>query len=223
MKRFASRECCSRFSPLSSRQHFLARAILWPLLGIGLGIALVPQARASDGPQIAQAPAAAAPRAAVVQDRQRAAETDLGVTPEEFRQRFNTLIDLLDKNWRLAELEVESGSNENVFNRKLDGISIIGGVSKQTGRVLSLHFAVELGREANTDFAYAVLFVSARAVTKGATTQALGDAITVVMAEAVGRLDQTPMESVTRTVGNRTVSGLASTAAGLLISVYPTE
>ncbi|RQO51329.1 hypothetical protein DBV14_16630 [Variovorax sp. KBW07] len=158
-----------------------------------------------------------------MQDRQRAAETDLGVTPEEFRQRFNTLIDLLDKNWRLAELEVESGSNENVFNRKLDGISIIGGVSKQTGRVLSLHFAVELGREANTDFAYAVLFVSARAVTKGATTQALGDAITVVMAEAVGRLDQTPMESVTRTVGNRTVSGLASTAAGLLISVYPTE
>lgn len=70
---------------------------------------------------------------------------------------------------------------------------------------------------------YAVLFVSARAVTKGATTQALGDAITVVMAEAVGRLDQTPMESVTRTVGNRTVSGLASTAAGLLMSVYPTE
>ncbi|QNK68932.1 hypothetical protein [Variovorax sp. PAMC26660] len=89
--------------------------------------------------------------------------------------------------------------------------------------MLSLHFAVEIGRGANIDFAYTVVVASARAVTKGANTREIADAITVVMAEAVGGLDKTPMERVTRTVGNRTFSGLASTAAGLIMSVNPAK
>lgn len=213
MKRVASRERNLRFN-------------LRSLLGIGLGMALVFQVAAMDGQETAQAPAslaATAPRALAVQGKQRTAETDLGITPEEFRQRFNAIIDVLDKNWRLAELDVMSGSGNDVFNRRLDGISIIGGVSKKTGKVLSLHFAVELGRGANIDFAHVVLVASARAVTKGASTQEIADAMTVVMTEAVGGLDKTPMERITRTVGNRTFSGLASTAAGLLMGVSPTE
>ncbi|MGJ7527706.1 hypothetical protein [Variovorax sp. GB1P17] len=213
MKRLASRERNLRFN-------------LRPLLGIGFGMALVFQAAAMDGQETAQAPAslaASAPRALAVQSKQRTAETDLGITPEEFRQRFNAIIDVLDKNWRLAELDVMSGSGNDVFNRRLDGISIIGGVSKKTGKVLSLNFVVELGPGANINFASVVLMVSARAVTESASTREVGDAIKAVMAEALGRFDQTPMESVRRTVGNRTVSGLASTAAGLLMNVYPTE
>ena len=40
MKRFASRERNSRFNLLFSRKHFLAGAILRPLLSIGLGMTL---------------------------------------------------------------------------------------------------------------------------------------------------------------------------------------
>lgn len=227
MERFASRERNSRFNLLFWRKHFLAGAILRPLLSIGLGMTLASQAAATDdGQEIAKASAplaATAPRALAVQDKQRAAEKDLGITPEEFRQRFNVIIDVFDKNWRLAELDVMPGSGNNVFNRSLDGISIIGGVSKKTGKVLSLHFVVELGRGANIDFSYVVLVASAGAVTEGASAREIGDAITAVMTEAVGRLDKIPMERVARTVGNRTYSGLASTAAGLLMGVSPTE
>lgn len=153
-----------------------------------------------------------------------AAKSNLGMTPEEFRQTYNALIGQVDKSWRVAEFDVTQGSVNDTFTAKLGGAAgMVGTVDKASKKLISVMVIAGGGEGKDNMQSIAVLMSTAHALTQGASKQEISDAVSTLVTAAFNGMEQadTPLQS--RTVGNRKLSATASSITGLMFSVSSTQ
>ena len=143
----------------------------------------------------------------------------IAITPEEFRKRYNQHISGVDSNWRLAELDVIPGEKSDTFRRDLDGIFIIGSVSKRTGLVREITVGLGGRDTARAARGLVVMLSAANAVTDGAEKSEISAAAMKVLQQAMAGIDDPNAGLVTTIIGNRKLSSMASKEMGLLFFI----
>ncbi|CAM3794361.1 hypothetical protein [Castellaniella denitrificans] len=149
-------------------------------------------------------------------------EATLGLSPDEFRQRFNSIVGAVDDSYKVAEFDVEDGPVNNTFKRAIGpNVAMVGTVSKQSGLTKGLMLVVSGGTGTESVKAVATLLAAAQAANPDAPKKQVADAVMAMTQQALENIKTG--ESVKKTVGNIEYVAGASDVTGLMLSVSPVE
>ncbi len=152
--------------------------------------------------------------------KKKVSKKTLGVSLEEFRKRFNTAIVDVDKNYRLAELDIKKGTVNDTFAHVIHpGFSVVGSVNKSDGSVLDLMFLVSGADTKRTIQSVIVLMAATTALNSGVSRQENSMAVIDLTASAIDNVDNG--ESFKRKIGALEYSASASELAGLIFAISP--
>lgn len=199
------------------------------LLGI-IGVATSPTP--ATAPESATAEKIAEPQAVVVPEvskeplKEIKAETNLGMTPEEFRQKFNKRLNDLDITIvrPLAEFNVKNGEVRDVFQVSFsDNLSLTGAVNKD-GMLHDLTFIVLPGENSERAMMEALIVIGASSNVVNATSdkEKIGKTVTDLISKALKGLDKEKNDH-SQIIGDVKYYSLASKYTGLWFGMTPVE
>ena len=151
-----------------------------------------------------------------------APEANLGLTPEQFRKRLNSILGSIDDSLKLAEFDIKEGSANDTFQRTIGtNVALVGTVGKQSGLTKSLMVIVSGGDAAQVTNAIAILLATAQAANPDTPQRQVSEAVMGMTTEAMKNIKMGG--SVKRTIGKIDYVAGASEATGLMFSIDPTE
>jgi len=153
---------------------------------------------------------------------ERAPEATLGISPEEFRQRFNDVIGKVDDSYKSGKFEVSEGSVNDTFNQAFGtNVAMVGTISKQNSELKSLTLIVAGGDGAETVKAIAVLLAAAQSANPELPKEQVANAVMDLTKGAMENIETG--DSIKRTLGNVEYSAGASKITGLMLSISPAK
>lgn len=148
-------------------------------------------------------------------------QKSLGLTPEEFRQSFNSIIGQIDTDWKMAELDIEKGEVNDTFKRILSKqIAIIGTVNKTDGLLLEI-MVIASGSSDPLDNikTVSVLLAVSQSVNKNIPKEKNSKVVSDMVQTAIKNIKTG--EAIEKTVGNLKYTASASELFGLMFSISP--
>ncbi|ALS60684.1 hypothetical protein [Pandoraea norimbergensis] len=205
------------------RLHFLVGGVAGSVIAFVIAGALAPE-KSPDSTSIASAEhvvadAKAIPSAVTTsKDVPQTPDKSLGMSPEEFRQGFNRIVSKVSSDYKMAELDIESGNVNDVFKRSLGpGVALIGTVNKADGSLREL--MVLIGGGANTDPAKTIAVLMAATQAANPTISAKENSSEVVEMTKVAVDNIKTGKPVERQVGRLAYTASASEATGLMFAI----
>lgn len=199
------------------RLHIALVGFFLPMALFIIGGALIdPPKDASEVASVnpVEIPAPAPAPAAVVPKK------NLGMTPEEFRKAYNNMIGQIDKSWRVAEFDVQSGTVSDTFTAPLGkAVHIVGSIDKANGKLIGLMAILGSSQAEENMRAIASLLTVAQVTTQGAPKEKISNAVTKLMKDASENIDDPDASAEKMIVGNRKFTFSASRATGFMFTV----
>jgi len=151
-----------------------------------------------------------------------APELTLGISPEEFRQRFNDVIGKVDGSYMAGKFEVSEGSVNDTFNQAAGtNIAMVGTISKQNSELKGLTLIIAGGDGAEVVKAIAVLLAAAQSANPELPKEQIANAVMDMTKSAMENIETG--DSIKRTIGNVEYSAGASKFTGLMFSIGPAK
>ncbi|MBD7961183.1 hypothetical protein [Comamonas avium] len=198
-----------------------------PIILLGIGGSLVDESakESSASAEEIEKPsqAAVAPAVSDQQAAEPAAET-LGITPKEFKKRFNTLAKSMDLPWNADSMEMSKGPVNDTY-KLVAGTGYMVAVVDKNGFITDVHTGLAAGDGSGGDAADGLILMGlvANATTDGASRDDIGKAFASLMKKAMASIDK-PNAAVQKiSVGNRTYSATANRLIGFTLSIAPKE
>lgn len=143
-------------------------------------------------------------------------EKTLGMTPEQFRKAFNSVVGDIDDNYKTAEFEIETGEVNDIFKRDLgDGVSLLGVVNKADGSIKEV--MIMAGRSEDIVRPISVLLVASQVLNPKVAKEDIAKAVLDLINKAIKDMETaTPHEQELGSVNYMTV---ASEYTGLALSI----
>jgi len=149
-------------------------------------------------------------------------EINLGMTPEEFRTKFNAQLKKIDiKSLRpLAEFNIENGSVRNTFQVSItDAVGMIGTVNKDGG-LREINFIY--GGGADTDVAEYIILTAAAANVLSPMDKTAPKKIVDMLKKSLEHMgtDKATQKSI---IGDKEYTTIASKVTGAMVIISPKE
>lgn len=150
------------------------------------------------------------------------ADKSLGMTPEEFRQSFNRMIAKFDRNYQLAEFDIDHGGARDTFKQQFGpNIALVGTVNRTDGSLRSLIVIVGGDDESAWLESIVALTYVAKAANPDIPADENSDAVLKIAGKAIENFKTS--QAVERTVGKLDYGANASALVGLMFSITQHE
>lgn len=167
-------------------------------------------------------PAAAAGEDSNMPEKAKDPAKTLAMTPAEFRDRYNAVVETVDAQYSITDIVVQDGPVNDAFNSRLAGnVSVIGAIDKESREITGLTVILAGGEE--TDVARPVLAILAvsQVANPGAPKEEVAKEVMAITQAAMEDLETG--SSHRRTVGSVTYAASANKLTGLMLSISPQD
>lgn len=196
------------------RSHMLAGGAIAAVIAFVIAGVIAPAPEETPTAEPQQAVAKSAPQSPAP------AAKSLGMTPEEFRREFNRIINGVNKDYKLAEFDIEKGEVNDTFTRALAGnVSLLGSVNKNDGSLKELMVMVGGGQEADVLKPVAVLLTASHAANPTVAKEENSKVVMAMLKQALANVEDG--KAVERTVGKLNYTASASKLTGLMFVLSP--
>lgn len=146
-------------------------------------------------------------------------QNSLGITPEEFRKSFNSIVGQINTDWMLAELDIEQGDVNNTFKRMLSkNIGVVGTVNKADGSLREIMVMASGSTDPAENLkAITVILAVSQSINSGTPKEENSKAVSDMVQTALK--DIKTGKPVEKNVGNLRYTASASEYIGLMFSV----